>query len=107
METIERVARALATAFNNDDDDAWERFVDEAQAAIDAMQPDIEEADRKAREECAGICERHADRLAGSTIFDRLIDGSAVARQCAKDIRSGILDTITPASRQDDAQSAD
>lgn len=40
MNNLERVARALATAFNNADDDAWERFVDEAQAAIDAMEPE-------------------------------------------------------------------
>jgi hypothetical protein len=57
MNQLERVARALATAFNNDDEDEWERFVDEAQAAIDAMAEYIAAADRAARLECAEICD--------------------------------------------------
>jgi hypothetical protein len=36
----------------------WEAFVDEAQAAIDAMQEGFAEADRDTREECAEICDQ-------------------------------------------------
>jgi hypothetical protein len=49
-----------------------------------------EAADRAAREECAKICEN-------------MTEAYSIADDCADVIRS----TITPASRQDDAQSAE
>jgi hypothetical protein len=62
MDKVERVARALCASYGRDPDFSmyglkeWKSFTEQAQAAIDAMQPDIAEADRKAREECAAIC---------------------------------------------------
>jgi hypothetical protein len=91
METIERVARAICKASRyNDNNHDWTCFTPQAQAAIDAMQEDIAEADNKVREECAAICEN-------------MTEAYSIADDCADVIRS----TITPASRQDDAQSAE
>jgi hypothetical protein len=53
------------------------------------MQPDIEAADRNAREECAAIVESIGDIEPASYVAEK------------------IRETITPASRQDDAQSAE
>jgi hypothetical protein len=73
METTERVARAICfedgrnpDSMTTDDSFAWECYIAEAQAAIDAMQPDIAEADRKAREECAAIAESWEIKLMNS-----------------------------------------
>jgi hypothetical protein len=74
MDTIERVARAICAANGGEPSAArlvdgseplWTVYIKDAQAAIDAMQLDIAEADRKAREECARIVEEKV----------RLIDG--------------------------------
>jgi hypothetical protein len=81
MDTIERVAREICRADGNDPDEDyigtvryWELYRKESQAAIDAMQPDIAEADRKAREECVEICLR-------------MTDNYSIADDCADAIR--------------------
>lgn len=64
METIERVARAICNSRGMDPDDIWdcrllwwEVYIDDAKAAIAAMQEDIQSADKIAREECAEIAD--------------------------------------------------
>jgi hypothetical protein len=93
METIERVARLLRDLYEAEHDytyltpEQWEFWVRHAKVVIDAMQEDIAEADRKAREECAAICEN-------------MTEAYSIADDCADVIRS----TITPASRQHHAR---
>jgi hypothetical protein len=65
METLERVARSICLA-NGGEPSAlrldssgplWTVYIRDAQAAIDAMEEDMKAADRKARLECAEICD--------------------------------------------------
>jgi cytochrome P450 len=107
METTERVARAICAKhyFEQVPTDYWKTYLKDAQAAIDAMQQDIAEADRKAREECAAICASLAERpYDGEPESRTLVDVETTALLAAE---AAIRDTITPASRQDDAQSAE
>lgn len=90
MTKLERVARAIAIQCGNDADE-WERFVVESDAAIDAMQEDIQSADKAAREECAAICRERANIATSDYMF---IDLDVVARTEAAKCCKAILDTI-------------